>query len=92
MKNWKNDDLYRFLSTSLKNACASYGIKNSKKEFDFERMKNWNDVFEPSNKRDCIKYLIYDVLSLDELLRKFSLRMWKIFDDKNISIVIKWFE
>ena len=73
IKNQNNVwDLCNFLvGFSLKNACKAFDTKCQKKEFDHARMHDWSCVYNEKNKKDCLHYLKYDVMSLVELTEKF---------------------
>ena len=65
-------DLCNFLvGFSLKKACEAFGTKNQKQDFDHARMHDWNCVYDETNKKDCLHYLYYDVMSLVELTDKY---------------------
>ena len=65
-------DLYNFTQSSLKDTCKNYGLapNNSKKDFDHEKINNWNDVYE--HKEEISEYLKMDVISMKELYIKFN--------------------
>ena len=65
-------DLCNFLvGFSLKKACQAFGTENQKQDFDHARMQNWDCVNNEKNKKDCLHYLYYDVMSLVELTEKY---------------------
>ena len=74
-------DLYRFINSSLDDACESYDIKNRKQKFDVLKVQSWEDA---EKYRDEVEpYLKYDVLSLSELFFTFSDYM---YDREQINI------
>ena len=65
-------DLCNFLvGFSLKKACQAFDTKFQKQDFDHARMHDWSCVDNPINKKDCLHYLYYDVMSLVELTAKY---------------------
>jgi hypothetical protein len=75
-------DLCLFLDAPLKKACSDFNIENSKKDFDHNRIKNWDDV--KSCRIEVEYYIKFDVLSLEELFFKFEKT---IFDVCKFSIL-----
>ena len=74
-------DLYRFINSSLDDACESYNIKNRKQKFDVLKVQSWDDT---KKYRDEVEpYLQYDVLSLSELFFTFSDYM---YDKEQVNI------
>ena len=58
-----------FLACSLKDACKSFKIENSKMDFDHNLIKGWHSV---DQYKDEVEYYIkYDILALEELTTKF---------------------
>ena len=57
----------------MKDACESYKLDYIKSEFDHNKIKNWDDVYKYKN--EVLPYLKLDVLSLNELIIKFSKEM-----------------
>ena len=74
-------DLYRFINSSLDNACNSFKIKNSKLKFDVLKIQSWE--LAEKYKNEVLPYLKYDVLSLSELFFTFNKF---IYDTKQINI------
>lgn len=63
-------DLYLFVGSSLKKACESFNLENSKLEFDHSKMTSWESV---DKYRDEVEpYLKVDVLALRELFINFN--------------------
>ena len=70
-------DLYNFLNCSLADACKNFKTHYEKQEFEHDSIKNW-DVIK-KKKDEIIKYLQFDVLSLEELIIKTADCFYKKF-------------
>jgi uncharacterized protein YprB with RNaseH-like and TPR domain len=80
-KNNKVFDLYRFINSSLDNACNAYKIKNHKIKFDVLKIQSWELAEKYRNEVE--PYLKFDVLSLSELFFAFNDFM---FETEKINI------
>lgn len=72
-------DLSKFLSGSLKACCASFGLPTdlSKKDFDHEKIKSWEDVY--AHKFESNQYQNMDVISLRALYKSFAKTIFKLY-------------
>ena len=75
-------DLYRFIMSSLDNACKAYKIINSKIKFDVLKIQSWE--LAEKYRHEVEPYLKYDVLSLSELFFTFNDSIFKS-DSVNIT-------
>jgi hypothetical protein len=75
-------DLYRFINSSLENACDAYKIENAKMKFDVLKIQSWADSEKYRNEVE--PYLKYDVLSLRELFFTFNNSVFA-YDQINIT-------
>jgi hypothetical protein len=63
-------DLYRFINSSLSDACEAYNIENKKMKFNVLKIQSWKLAEKYRNEVE--PYLKYDVLSLSELFFTFN--------------------
>ena len=68
--NNKVFDLYKFIESSLDDACKDYNIMNKKLKFDVLKVQSWKDT--EKYRGEIEPYLKYDVLSLQELFFMFN--------------------
>lgn len=80
--NNKVFDLYRFINSSLDNACSDYKIENKKMKIDILKVQSFE--LAELYKNDIIPYLKYDVLSMSELFFKFNDSIYEL-DKVNIT-------
>jgi hypothetical protein len=74
-------DLFLFLNCSLKKACESFDLQNTKSEFDHTKIKNWEDVL--THQQEVEPYLKLDVICLAELFQTFNNQ---IFNMQKVNI------